>query len=370
MSGSLRKAHIAFIRLKRRVFDSLIVRLIVVVVFLILVGTLVLHHAEKATDPDAYGTYARTIRTMMVLFLSGFDVAHPRTAAGWVCALLMLCSGLSVVAVVTAHVASVLVATRIGGNNMANIKLVNHILLCGWSSVGREIVEQLLSEDIQNVRHIVVIDEKVEGTPYHDPYVFFVCGDPPSAAALSKANAKEAATAIVLADRSLTDANLRDSKTTLITLAVRSVNPTIHTCVELMRSENIHHLRRVNADEIICVSELSRGLIAQAAVSHGLSRFFADILAFNTGSEVYKHQLPDALQGSRFRTLQIALAAHKVIALSVERDDTIHTNPGPEFVLEPDDSLLALADDERALDEALASLSEANPDAGEAGGEE
>lgn len=241
-----------------------------------------------------------------------------------------------------------------------NIKLVDHILVCGWSHVTADIVHQLLSGDIQEVRHIVVVDDKVERIPYHDPYVFFVHGNPASSTTLGKANAKDASSAIVLADTSLPDYNLRDSKSTLVTLALKSVNPDIYTCVELMQSENIHHLKRVNADEIICVSELSRGLIAQATVSHGLSRFISDILSFNEGSEIYKRELPGRMHEKPFRTLQMELAEYKIIALGIERSGEMHTNPGPDFCLEPLDAVLALADDETVMAEALNRLADAS----------
>ena len=48
------------------------------------------------------------------------------------------------------------------------------------------------------------------------------------------------------------------------------------------------HLRRANADEIICLNQFGEYLILQSSVSHGVSKLFASLLNFGEGDEIYR----------------------------------------------------------------------------------
>ncbi len=136
---------------------------------------------------------------------------------------------------------------------MASV-MQGHIVICGWSETARGVIEQLHSEDGDPRRQIVLIDPHMDHCPLDDPYVYFIKGDPTLDETLRRAELKQAETAIILTDWSIADPGLRDAKTTLITLAIESHHRDVYTVVELMRSENRHHLERADVDEPICVA--------------------------------------------------------------------------------------------------------------------
>ena len=230
-------------------------------------------------------------------------------------------------------------------NAMVGPRLKDHIVICGWSEATRLIVEQLHSEDVAQLQHIVIIDDKVEQCPINDPYVYFVHGDPTEDEALERACVSEASTAIILADWSLPNPGLRDSKTALVTLAIESMNREVYTCAELMKAESKRHLERAGVDEPICVADISQRMLVMAALNHGLSRLFDDILTFNRGSEIYCTPVPKALIGSEFRRL-VALLNDEMdlIVMAVRRGNDVFTNPRGTFVLEDGDNLFLLAE--------------------------
>ncbi|MFP6752489.1 MAG: NAD-binding protein [Pirellulaceae bacterium] len=230
---------------------------------------------------------------------------------------------------------------------MSQVKLKDHVVVCGWSSTAAGIISELHAEHGNERRQVVLIDAKLESSPVDDPYVYFVKGDPTSDETLERADIGSACTALVLADWTITDLSLRDAKTTLITMAIEDHNGDVYTVVELMRPENRRHLERADADEAVCVTDLSKRLLVHAAMNHGLSRFFTDILAFDEGSEIYKILAPVAFHGVSFRTaVRHASDQFEAIIMGVERDVKIHCNPVNEFLLEPGDYLFVLSEDD------------------------
>ena len=229
---------------------------------------------------------------------------------------------------------------------MSKPRLKDHILICGWSDATRIVVEQLHSEDVEELQHIVIIDEKITHCPVDDPFVSFINGDPTEDETLERAGVSDARTAIILTDWSLPDPSLRDSKTALVTLAVESMNSEVYTCAELMKAESKRHLERAGVDEPICVSDMSQRMLVMAALNHGLSRLFDDLLTFNEGSEIYCTPVPNAYVGNGFRELVSDLSAEKeIIVMAVKRGDDLFTNPGGHFVLEEGDRLYLLAEE-------------------------
>lgn len=224
-------------------------------------------------------------------------------------------------------------------------RLKDHIVICGWSDATRVVVEQLHSDDLATLQHIVIIDDKITQCPIDDPFVSFIHGDPTESETLERASIQDARTAIILTDWSLPDPSLRDSKTALITLAIKSMNSKVYACAELMRAESKRHLERAGVDEPICISEISQRMLVMAALNHGLSRLFDDLLTFNEGSEIYCTPAPTAFIGMPFRKLVSDLSLNKaVIVMAIKRDKRIFTNPPGEFPVEKGDHLYLLAE--------------------------
>jgi hypothetical protein len=86
-------------------------------------------------------------------------------------------------------------------------------------------------------------------------------------------------------------------------------------------------------------------MLVMAALNHGLSRLFDDLLTFTEGSEIYCAPIPKAYVGNSFRKLVSDLSLNKeVIVMAVKRGDRIFTNPVGEFRLEKGDQVYLLAE--------------------------
>ncbi|MFP6770504.1 MAG: NAD-binding protein, partial [Planctomycetaceae bacterium] len=120
---------------------------------------------------------------------------------------------------------------------MNQVKLKNHVIICGWSTTAAGIIAELHAEHGDDRRQVVLIDENLETSPVDDPYVYFVHGDPTHDETLERADVNTASTAVVLTDWSIADLSLRDAKATLITMAIEDHNRDVYTVVEMMRPE-------------------------------------------------------------------------------------------------------------------------------------
>ena len=216
-------------------------------------------------------------------------------------------AGVSLVAFATATIASRFVATVIKqGAGMGTFKGSGHILICGWSAKGPEIIRELRAREVEDQREIVILADREtvagrrEGRHLHPR-------QPEQRDDLHRAGLERVSTVIVLAD----DSNVSnepddlDARSLLTTLAVESINPDAYSCVEVIKSENRVHFERTHADELVVSAELTGALLAASARTHGLTGVIADLLTHPEGQELYRVPVPPELatraRGTRSR---------------------------------------------------------------------
>lgn len=267
--------------------------------------------------------------------------------------------------------AEVLVSISLkGGIIMKKVRYKNHIIICGWNYQGEKIIECLLTEDIHHEKPIVILAD-LDKPPYSSDKVDFISGQSWKKEDLIRAGILDADSAIILTDIRGEKSNNPDADALMITLAIESLNKDVHTCVQLLSSENREHLENANADEIICLDQVGGNLAVSSALNHGLSKIINELLTFNLGSEFYrfKRKIPEKYIGKSFTDVSKELIDKKMILIAVEtqKDDTlleecspdwIHAstetramliNPQGEYILRENDSLFIISEKEPSL---------------------
>ena len=257
-----------------------------------------------------------------------------------------------------------------GGIVMKKIRYKNHIIICGWNYQGEKIIECLLTEDIHHEKPIVILAD-LDKPPYSSDKVDFISGQPWRKEDLIRAGILDADSAIILTDIRSEKSNNPDADALMITLAIESLNKDVHTCVQLLSSENREHLENANADEIICLDQVGGNLAVTSALNHGLSKIINELLTFNYGSEFYrfKKKIPEKYIGKSFTDVSKELIDKKMILIAVEtqKDETllkecghdwIHSStkaramlitPQGEYILRDGDSLFIISEKEPIL---------------------
>jgi len=180
----------------------------------------------------------------------------------------------------------------------------DHVIICNWSSKADIIVRQLHDESVHHKSPIIVITDNPETIPKTTDRAYrgllMISGDPANKEILKRADVKHAKTVIVLADEE--DPENSDSKSILIVLAVESINPNVHIIVELMKSNSEMFFQYTHVDEIVCLEQLAEKLLAQSALTPGLSQVYMDLLTQSADTnEIYQEQVPSTLIGVSYR---------------------------------------------------------------------
>jgi voltage-gated potassium channel len=315
------------------------------------IAVAIMYFAEHGSNPD-FGTFRAALYWV---FLKVIDTApwDVHTTLGkvmdYTVGLLKPVSIAVVTAALTSHLFQMIVRR---GSGQGRTRMKNHIVICGWSGKGAEVLREIRSRGIEARRRPVVVLAPLQASPINDDYATFISGDPTAAEDLKRAGIDRAEVAIVLADNSYDDIDVEevDSRTLLTTLAIESLNPGCYTCVEVVHSANREHFSRTKADELVVSAHLTGALLAHSAMARGLSRVLDDLLTYPEGDEFYWVEIPSMWQGRRFSDVLVELKnVNDCIALAVSRDGTYMTNPASGLSLEKGDRLLVLSKREPAI---------------------
>jgi voltage-gated potassium channel len=287
---------------------------------------------------DAYGWLVRTL-------FEGTSPYKLKSQFGFASYWIVRVAGVSLVAFGTATIASRFVATVIEqGAGMGTFKGSHHVLICGWSPKGLEIIRELRAKEVEDVREVVVLAD-LQSAPVDGQAVTFIRGNPSNGDDLRRAGVERVSTVIVLADatNSTLDPDDVDARTLLTTLAVESINSEAYSCVEVLSSENRQHFERTHADELVVSAELTGALLAASARTHGLTGVVADLLTHPEGQELYRVPVPAELAGQTVRhAIEVLKDLHESLLVGVFTNGRCQLNPPGTTVLPADSDLLVV----------------------------
>lgn len=233
---------------------------------------------------------------------------------------------------------------------MGTYKGSDHLLICGWSPKGSEIIRELRAKEVEDPRDIVILVD-TETVPFEGDGIVFIRGNTSNDADLKRAGVERVSTVIVLADHTNAsgDPDDLDARSLLTTLAVESINHDAYTCVEVVKSENRQHFERTRADELVVSAELTGALLAASARTHGLTEVIADLLTHPDGQELYRIPAPPELVNQTVRfALEQLKDVHESLLVGVFTDGRCEVNPPSETLIPAGADLLVVR--ERPID--------------------
>jgi voltage-gated potassium channel len=273
---------------------------------------------------------------------------EPSSGVGQFLYFVVVITGVGIIAIVTAGIASRIIRLVMRKDaGMGRAKYEDHIVICGWSPKGPEILRELHADEVSDQRPVAIV-APLQANPSDDDLVTFIQGSPSDAEVLKRAGIERAETAIILADHSHaeTGPDERDAMTLLTALAVEALNPAVHTCVEVIRSENLPHFQRAKVDEVVVSAELAGNVLAASAMNHGISHVLADLTGHEAGNEFYGVPAPTALHGHTFgQALEAVKATANALLVGVATGGfRYEVNPPSDRAIEAGDRLLVIAD--------------------------
>jgi len=303
----------------------------------------VFEHSRNRDVEDLPSAYLWVVRTL----IEGDTAYGIETAGGYIVFYVVQLAGISLVAFVSGAIASRLITTVMNkGKGMGSTNARGHVVICGWSGKGAEIIRELRAREVEDPRRIVVL-ASLEHDPTKVDHVQFIRGDPSDEDDLRRAGIDLCTIAIVLADESTpaaTDAE-RDARTLFTVLAIETVNPDAYSCVEVIRSENKRHFANTHANELVISAEVTGALLAGSARNPGLSRVVTNLVRHPEDQEFYRIDVPADLVGQPVSAALVALKERfDALLVGIVRgmDDYV-LNPPMDRALAADERLLVIS---------------------------
>ncbi|UCG80271.1 MAG: NAD-binding protein [Desulfobacterales bacterium] len=250
--------------------------------------------------------------TIVTASTVGYGDKVPETSGGRVIAILVIVIGVLAASIVTGRIASWLVEWKIkeGSGLASQKKLRQHLVICGWKNDMPGFLMGILKANRELTSEEIVLVSMVKPAAVENlrsvpelQNIGFVRGDYVDEAVLHRANVRQAAKVLVLADSGI-DASPQevDSRTVMTAMTIKSISKDIYTCVELIDSKFERYLRSVHCDEIFLSRHHNRILLANASADSGVSHIISDLLDMDQNRLVTK-ELPAGFVGETFGSL-------------------------------------------------------------------
>jgi len=230
----------------------------------------------------------------------GYGDVVPHSTLGRVVGLILMLSGVVLVSLFTATIASIFVERKIKeGEGLESLKEKNQIVICGWNQNGEKVIEGMLIHDKDSSYPIVLVSELDKDAvdsiqyKYRERDIHFIRGNFVKEDVLARANIIRAKAVIMLADishgHSLEKA---DERTIFGAMAIKSMAPKVRICAELINQENKEYLLRANVDEIVIRGESNGSLLASASIEPGFLSMIKSLINNEDDNKLWGVEIP------------------------------------------------------------------------------
>lgn len=371
-----------FIRVSKTQFSAIdsqyrlgtLARLVGVAVVIWIVGSNVLYYIERiwgsartsgATD-IGYWHYYWLVNVFVV---SGMDVDEPVSVPGKIVVTCLLLSGVSIIAIFTGEVTTILVKLSERRGKMMlkppELKFTDHVVILGRNDHLENIIIEL-NRAFCGTRYILVVCDDAESIPSPGreahSRVFALEGNPTRDDVLDAANVENAFGVIVLSGS--TNAREKDSEKDDVALmrAIAAIarNKRIPLVVELQNPHSTIYASAIESADCIVGRKFGEMLISQSVQNGGVVDIYDNLMTFRGDTnEFYRIEVPRSLVGRTFRDAQaffLDYDSEPIIPVGIDRNcdppfsgfqfciaDQLGVNPFDKRILEKTDMLIVCA---------------------------
>lgn len=266
-----------------------------------------LHLVEPASNA-AFATWGEALWNVLGTIF-GAGNAEPETIAGRIVAGTAIVSGVALSGLFTASVASILIDRALRSRQVSSLEMSEHLVLCNWAPRGLELIREVHSNIVADKRPVVIIHDNPDDIALPDKQddpafsdVYIVKGDPANEVILRRAKVAQAHSVIILSDDR--QGEHADGKSIVCCIAARQVcrsGSATNIIVECRDPKYRHHMRKAGADEVMSAADFGLRLIARAALYHGMTRVYQELLTVGRdANEMYMLAVPDTFVGMNF----------------------------------------------------------------------
>jgi len=276
----------------------------IIVIALIGAFLVLIFEVQANEDFDSLGDAIWWVLVTMTTV--GYGDRVPITTGGRVIGITVMFLGVALVSLFTATVSSIFVARQIKeGRGLEQIKLKNHLVICGWNFNGEQILNTLLKHS-KKQSQIVLINQLGEDaisdvlSHFNALNLKFVHGDYTKESVLNRANVSVADTAIILPDFSASLGEKSDEKTILATLSIKGINPKIKLYAHILNRENLSHIKKAKADDVLVSDAYTGYIMAAHILSPGIPQTIEALFSDDSKHNLIREDLRQSNVGKSF----------------------------------------------------------------------
>ncbi len=241
----------------------------------------------------------------------GYGDFTPETPLGRLFAIFIMFAGISLVSLLTATISSIFVARKIREDKgLEKLDLSQHIILCGWNKNAEQIIDALQFLADRDYQDLVMINDLGEDdvnrlkNRYQKLNLRFVAGDFTREAILAQANLAEADTVMIIPNQSRSDyAGSPDEKTIFATLTIKGLAPNVRVVAYLNNRENLTHIKRANADEVVLSDDFGAFMVAAHVMHPGIPQTVNSLMDSKSDTNFRRVDIPIDFKGKSFDDL-------------------------------------------------------------------
>ncbi|MEE2876801.1 MAG: ion channel [Candidatus Neomarinimicrobiota bacterium] len=348
------------VRFLRNVVRSPFAQIVTGIFLMMMFGGWAIGKLEVSAIAEGNNPFWWAIVTMTTV---GYGDYSPITPEGRLLAIVVMFAGISLTALLTATVSSIFVAKKIREDKgLESLNVSEHILLCGWNGLVDSLIDSLQSMNKSGRLNIVLINDQNEDSiaairnKYSKMRFRFVKGDFTRETILERANLAKAKTAIIVPSDGVVAGGHPDEKTIFATLTIKTMAPSVKVVAYITERDNLTHIRRANADEVIVSDEFGAYMVASHVADPGVPQTMELLMDAHRPGTLRRVSIPEEFAGETYDKLFDHFRSKKWVLISVFSEDE---QIGIGEILSSDSSALD-AFIERKLKEAGHSLGEEN----------
>ena len=270
-------------------------------------GGIVLQWLETGDISKGDNPFWWAIVTMTTV---GYGDFSPETPEGRVFAVFIMFAGITLVSLLTASISSIFVAQKIReGKGLEKLNISDHIVLCGWNSNTGNLMNSIQKLNQEKHLDLVLVNELSEEevnqikSRFTKLNILFVSGDYTQEETLLKASVTTSNTVIIIPNNINNEDGLHDEKTIFATLTIKSIDSSIRVVAYLLERENLTHIKRAEADEVVISDDFSLNILASHVVDPGVPQLSNHLVNADSSSRFVRKQIPSNFVGKQYGDL-------------------------------------------------------------------
>jgi voltage-gated potassium channel len=194
------------------------------------------------------------------------------------------------------------------------------LIICGWNYNAEQILTGLKKQH-RRAGSVVLINQLAEEAVseiinhFATLKIKFVHGDFTKESTLNRANLKSARAVIIVPDTSAGLGSKSDERTVLATLSIKAINSKTKVYAHILDRENLSHIRKAKADDVLISDSYSGYLLAAHILSPGIPQLINHLFSDDGNYQFDRMELPFGYSGRTYGELKTHLASEKKFIL-------------------------------------------------------